>query len=213
MRKCDVPKAGIIRFQKGDRSMQLAKDETKSRKAPSNPDRTPSYRSCSSDTAKSSTERRLSAHMGVSIITPAVDHEIPWDSCKAAPLHTEADNYDFLLPSYSSSLHDIEVQTILDSTECTIDLLPTHDSDNWLDMIDCVNFGLPVLDATNTGIQVSADCWFDDRLLDGAQVMPNWCLPTMDVDILGNQGMENWFDFVERRFDEEVGPSLLGIVR
>ena len=213
MRNCDGRQMGVIGFQNEVRSMQLAADEAKNRKAQSVPDRTPSCRSSSSDTAIASTARRSSAQVAVPPKMHAVDHKILWDSCEAAPLCTEADNNDFLLPSFSSSLLEIEVETILDPTEYTIDLLPAHESNNWLDIVDSENFGLSVLDASNIGIQVSADSWFDDRSLDGAQAMPNWCLTTMDVDILGGQGMENWFDFVERRFDEEVGSALLGTVR
>ena len=88
---------------------------------------------------------------------------------------------------------------------------------NWFDLIDSSFFGLPGIEIADIGIDVTMPedlgTWLPNKETHHADyIMVAEETIMTEMDIIGIPDLENWFDIVERRFDEELASYQMGTV-
>lgn len=134
----------------------------------------------------------------------------PEPSSNAAEIILEADNKDKVVSESWFNIKEI-TGTDFDTDLCTTKL-------NWFDLIDSSFFGLPCVEIADIGIDLPTTpedlgIWLSNKETYHADhIMATDDAIITEMDIIGLPDLENWFDIVERRFDEELASFQMGTV-
>ena len=150
--------------------------------------------------------------MSLSTILPSSESNnylsYPEPFSTAAVLYLEADNRDKIASESWFNMKESS-ENYCDNDQCTTKL-------NWFDLIDSSFFGLPCAEIADIGIDITTPAdlgfWMSNKDTYHADHMSTEDAIMTEMDIIGLPDLENWFDVVERRFDEELASFQMGTV-
>lgn len=150
--------------------------------------------------------------MSLSTILPSSESNnylsYPEPFSTASVLYLEADNRDKIA---SESWFNMK-----DSCENNFDVDLCSTKLNWFDLVDSSFFGLPCAEIADIGIDITTPAdlgfWMSNKDTYHADYMATEDAIMTEMDIIELPDLENWFDVVERRFDEELASFQMGTV-
>ena len=146
--------------------------------------------------------------ISLSTILPSSESLYPEPFSTAAVLNLEADNRDKIASESWFNIKETS-ENNFDVDLCTTKL-------NWFDITDSSFFGLPCAEIADIGIDITTPAdlgfWMSNKDTSYSDHMATEDAIMTEMDIIGLPDLENWFDVVERRFDEELASFQMGTV-